>query len=426
MLSRKFGLLTAFGLWVFALGLLLGSATLVIAALPIGLYVMMGVFGSAPHLDVAVSRRLPEGQVYEGDEVRVSIEVVNQGPQVDLEVVEQLPSTVDLTTGTNHAFVTLQEGERHNLVYTFSPRLFGTYTLGPVKVRSTDRASARYEEKTVETRGFLRVYPEVRYLNRVELRHSHPRNWPGETITRRAGQGLEFYGIREAAPGEPVRRTNWKATARAGTLMVNQYMDEAGGDTLIILDARSVSDVGEPPETTTAYSVRAAATLSYRLLRDRNRLGLLAVGPSLVRVPLGSGRRHFDKIMIGLVSTRAVGIDEWAFDLVPYYLSFFYSRMVQILLISPVIDNAPTYLVAELARRGYDVLVVSPSPVELDVVRSGDGRSVNLAKKLATIERNSRLSLMKSRAQVIDWNPSYPLADSLEKLKGTWRTRRRF
>jgi len=424
LLSRKFGLLTAFGLWVFTLGLLLGSVTLVIAALPIGLYVMMGVFGPAPHLNVTVKRRIPEGQVYEGDEVRVSIEVANRGPQVDLEVVEQLPSTVDLTTGTNHPFVTLKAGEKHNLVYTFSPRLFGTYAFGPVKVRSMDRASARYEETTIQTYDFLRVYPEVRYLNRVALRHSHPRNWPGETITRRAGQGLEFYGIREAAPGEPVRRTNWKATARAGTLMVNQYMDEAGGDTLIILDARSISDVGEPPETTNAYSVRAAATLSYRLLRDRNRLGLLAVGSSLVRVPLGSGRRHFDKIMIGLVSIGAGGTDEWAFDLVPYYLSLFYSRMVQVLLISPVIDRAPAYLVAELARRGYDVLVVSPSPVELDVVRGEDARSVDLAKKLATIERNGRLSFMKSHALVVDWNPSNPLADSLEKLRGTWRTRR--
>jgi uncharacterized protein (DUF58 family) len=335
-----------------------------------------------------------------------------------------LPSTVGLSTGTNHAFMTLKEREKHTLVYTFSPRLFGTYVLGPIKVRSMDRASARYEETTIPTRSFLRVYPEVRYLNRVEIRHSRPRNWPGETITRRAGQGLEFYGVREATPGEPVRRANWRATARAGTLMVNQYMDEAGGDTLIVLDSRAVSDVGEPPETTTAYSVRAAATLSYRLLRDRNRVGLLAVGSTMVRVPLGSGRRQFDKIMIGLITTGTGGTYEWAFDLVPYYFSYFFSRMVQVLLISPVMDSAPVHMVAELARRGYDVLVISPSPVELDVVRRGDARTVSLAKSLAMIERSSKLSFMRSHAQVLDWNPSTPLADALEKLKGTWRVRR--
>jgi uncharacterized protein (DUF58 family) len=268
------------------------------------------------------------------------------------------------------------------------------------------------------------VYPEVKYLNRIELRHTRPRNWPGETVVRRAGQGLEFYGIREHTPGEPVRRTNWKASARAGTLMVNQYMDEAGGETLIVLDAREISRVGRSPETTTAYSTKAAATLSYRLLRDRNRVGLLAVGKALVRVPLGSGKRHFEKIMIGLISRGAAGADEWALDYVPHYISLFFSRMVQILLVSPLVDAAPVGLVAELTRRGYDVLVVSPSPVELDPAARGESRTVKIARELASLERNRKLSLLKSHSQVVDWDPSTPLGDALERTKGTWRTRR--
>jgi uncharacterized protein (DUF58 family) len=395
-----------------------------VAALPIGLYVALSMFGAPPHLRVSVNRILPEGQIYEGDDVRVALDVVNKGPPVNLEVAEQLPPSVEIGSGTNHAFMTLGEGETRRVVYTFIPRLFGTYVLGPIRVRSTDRSWARYEETTLGRRAFLRVYPKVKYLNRVELRQSHPRNWPGETITRRAGQGLEFYGIRERTPGESIRRTNWKATARAGTLMVNQYMDEAGGETLIILDLRSLTEVGIPPETTTTYSVRAAAALSYRLLRDRNRVGLLAVGPSLVKVPLGSGKRHFEKLMIGLISIGTGGMAEWTLDLVPYYVTYFFSRMVQILLISPLMDYAPVSLVAELARRGYDVLVVSPSPLELDVARAGVSRSNTLAKELAMIERRQKLSYMRSRAQVIDWNPSLPLGDVLERSKGNWRTRR--
>lgn len=417
-------MMAAFGIWIFALGLLLGSVTLVLASLPICLYVTFSLFGQGPHVMVTVRRTLPEVQIYEGDEVKVSLEVVNGGPQVDVEVAEQLPSAVELASGTNHAFMTLKEGERQTITYSFSPKLFGTYSLGPIKVRATDRSSARYEEKTEGRRDFLRVYPEVRYLNRIELRHTHPRNWPGETVTRRSGQGLEFYGIRERTPGEPVRRTNWKATARTGTLMVNQFMDEAGGETLVVLDAREISRVGKSPETTTAYSARAAATLSYRLLRDRNRVGLLAVGKSLVRVPLGSGKRHFEKIMIGLISAGTGGTDEWALDLVPHYISLFFSRMVQILLVSSVVDDAPVGLVAELGRRGYDVLVVSPSPVELDVAGKGETRTAIMARELASIERNRKLSSMKSAAQVVDWNPSAPLADALERMRPTWRVRR--
>jgi len=412
----------AFALWVFVLGLALGSPALILAAVPVAMYLTFIMVGPRPHLDVSVSRITPEGQVYEREGATISLKVRNDGPRVDLEVADEVPSGIEVTGGSSHVFAVLEQGETRTFPYTFSSRQFGVFTFGPIRVRSSDRSTSQYEEKSIEIFAKVRVYPEVKYLSRIELRHPHPRNWPGETQTRSAGQGLEFYAIREHAPGESVRRVNWKASARSGRLMLNQYVNEAGGESVVILDSRASSMVGTPPDTALAYSVRAAAALSYRLLRDRNRVGLLNAGKHFVRVPPGFGRRQFEKILAGLASTE-VGEEDWSFDLVSYHVSLF-SRMVQVILVSPLVDWTPAYLASDLARRGHGVLVVSPSPVEIDEPKEGDKQTLRLAREIAALDRQQKLSLLRKHARVVDWNPRRPLEEALEGLKESWRVRR--
>jgi uncharacterized protein (DUF58 family) len=416
-------LFVAFALWTFVLGVVLGSAVLVIATVPVAMYLVFVMLGSQPHLDVSLRRILPEGQTYEGERVAIRLTVKNDGPRIDLEIADEVPPGIDVAAGSSHVFAVLDRGESRDFAYTLLPRVFGTYTFGPIRLRASDRATSRYEAKTLQSFSFLRVYPEVRYLSRIELRHTRPRNWPGETPIRRAGQGTEFYGIREYIPGDSLRRVNWKAFARSGHLMLNQYMNEAGGETVVVLDFRSSSMVGTPPDTTLAYSVRAAAALSYRLLRDRNRVGLLGVGRRLNKVPPGFGRRQFERILVGLITTEASD-DDWSIDLFPYYISLYYSRMVQVVLVSPLVDYRPIYLVLEMARKGYDVLVVSPSPVELEEPREGEPQTLKLAKELAVMDRNQRLASLRKHARVVDWNPRLPLEDAMEELRESWRVRR--
>ncbi|MDG6983081.1 MAG: DUF58 domain-containing protein [Nitrososphaerota archaeon] len=424
MLTRKAGLIAAFGLWTFVLGLALGSPTVLLASVPVVLYLAVMLLGSRPHIGVTVTRTMPPTQTHEGDEAKVLLRVRNDGPSVDLELVDELPPGIAVSGGSNHIFARLSNGESRDFTYAFSPQLFGAYTFGPIRLRASDRASMRYEEKVEKLTGTLRVYPRVDYIKGVSLSYRRPRSWPGETTSRRAGQGLEFYGIREHLSGDPLRRVNWKASGRTGRLMLNQFMNETGGETVIVLDLRSTSRVGTPPDTVAAHSVRAAATLSYRLLRDRNRVGLMGIGKYLTRVPPGFGRRQFEKILAGLVSSE-VSDEDWGLDMVPYYIALYYSRMVQLVLVTPLADRRPLYLTVNLARKGYDVIVVSPSVVGLDQPRGHDPRTVRLAKELAEIDRDQKIASLRKYARVVDWNPTLPLGDALEGLREDWRARRR-
>ena len=423
MLTRKVGLMASFAVWLLALGLLLANSVLVLAAVPVALYVALTVLDPRPHVDFEITRTLPPGQVYEKDQVVVTISVRNRGPRASLEIVDGLPPAVQVSKGSNHLFASLAEGESREFAYSLIPGLFGNYTFGPLQARATTRFATKSEERTFESYNTLRVYPEIKYLRRVDLRHSRPRNWPGETPTRHPGQGLEFYGIREYSPGDSVKRINWLASARTGQMMLNQYMNESGGETVVVLDYRSSSMVGTPPDMVGAHSVRGAAALCYRLLRDRNRVGLVGVGRRMVKVPPAFGRRQFEKILAALI-TMEPSRDDLSIDIVPYYLALFYSRMVQVVLVSPMSDREPFYLVSTLARRGYDLLVVSPSPVDLDDPPRGDERTVRLARELALMDRSHRLGALQKYARVVDWDPRLPLGDALEGLKEKWMVRR--
>lgn len=424
LLSRKTGFIAAFALWTFALGVLLANVELLAATIPVAIYLAIVALDPAPGLDVTVTRVMPSGQTYEGEDVTVLLRVENMGATVRLEGDDALPAPVEVSRGSSHVFATLGPGESREFAYTLRPRLFGAYRLGPIRVRAANRTSTLYDERVLESYSDLRVYPAVRYMSRVEVRHIRPRNWPGEAPTRWAGQGLEFYGIKEYTQGDPPRRLNWKASARSSRLMLNQYMNESGGEIVVVVDFRSSSTaIGTQPDTVGAHAVRAAATLSYRLLRDRNRVGLVGVGRRLVRVQPAFGRRQFDRILAALIS-MAPSIDDQSLEVVPYYLSLHYSRMIQVVLVSPLNDPAPSYLVSNLARRGYGVLVVSPSPVGVDVPRHGDEETRRLAKELALLDRTRKISSLQRHAMVVDWNPRFPLEDALEALKERWMARR--
>jgi hypothetical protein len=98
--------------------------------------------------------------------------------------------------------------------------------------------------------------------------------------------------------------------------------------------------------------------------------------------------------------------------------------MVQIVLVSPLLDYIPFRMVSELGRRGYDTLVISPSPIELDVPKVKDARLLTLAREMARLDRDQKLASMRRHTRVVDWNTQLPLGEALEALKEPWRVRR--
>ena len=96
-------------------------------------------------------------------------------------------------------------------------------------------------------------------------RPAHTQAATGSQVARAARRGPR---VRRHAPfvaGDLVSSVNWRATARRGTLVVNERHPERNADVVIFLD--SFAEAREADEGTLEHAVRAAATLASRLPR---------------------------------------------------------------------------------------------------------------------------------------------------------------
>jgi uncharacterized protein (DUF58 family) len=66
----------------------------------------------------------------------------------------------------------------------------------------------------------------------------------GARARRVAGAGAELHQLRTYVSGDPLARVDWKATARAGTLITREYSDDQHLDVLVAIDAGRFSRVG--------------------------------------------------------------------------------------------------------------------------------------------------------------------------------------
>ena len=92
------------------------------------------------------------------------------------------------------------------------------------------------------------------------------------TLVEAMQQGRKF-GTRIVlcALSDRVRSINWRATARRGSLVVNERHPERNADVVIFLD--SLAEARAAAEGTLEQAVRTAATLATRFLERRDRVG---------------------------------------------------------------------------------------------------------------------------------------------------------
>jgi uncharacterized protein (DUF58 family) len=63
----------------------------------------------------------------------------------------------------------------------------------------------------------------------------------GARARRVAGAGAELHQLRDYAPGDPLARIDWKATARTGALVTREYSEDQHLDVLVAIDAGRLS-----------------------------------------------------------------------------------------------------------------------------------------------------------------------------------------
>jgi uncharacterized protein (DUF58 family) len=94
-----------------------------------------------------------------------------------------------------------------------------------------------------------------------------------------------------------------------------------------------------------------------------------------------------------------------------------------VIAISPLLDPRFEKALVDLAARGFDLVVLSPSPIPLVRRAVHASPSADLACRLWTLERRARTDLLhRLGITIVDWDPAEPLEAALGALT---RARRR-
>ena len=259
------------------------------------------------------------------------------------------------------------------------------------------------------------VAPFMESVARTQLGPRRTRPWFGHVASRQIGTGSEFWGIREYIPGDDVRRINWKSSARLDRLFSNEYEGERSGDVVILLDARRESAIGTTAENTVEYGVRAALGVAEYVLASKNRVGLIVQREVLDWVPPAFGRKQLYRILDHLIHVRVGG--EWPFPYVTWVLTRYFPRDALVVLISPLTDRASLDAVTDLVAHGYDVAILSPSPLEVEKRFLRPSTAESVAYRVLVMERQNLVAQLRRIAQVVDWDPQTPLALPLRRLR---------
>src|SRR5213078_3115922 len=254
--------LTALGLLA---SLIFARPELALIAVPFAVLLAVGL-AYARQPDVRVHVELDRERVLELD-ARDSV--------ARLELLVEVPRGLELVGGRNPVALRLEVGEERVLELRFRCARWGAYRLGDVHLRMRDAAGLLAWEQTLDRAETLRVYPRPEQLREL-VAPRETQLFTGNRVSRQKGEGLEFADLRPFAPGDRIRRINWRASARRGDLWVNEFHAERNADVILFLD--SFADARRGGTGTLDQAIRAAASLSERYLVDKDRVGLVNFG----------------------------------------------------------------------------------------------------------------------------------------------------
>ena len=395
-----------YALFLWGLGTLNGA--LLALAVPLIVWLGAALLWGIPKPHLRISRSLSTSRAPKGTPVSVKLSVANEGPLVEEILIEDmLPHGIELVAGESRALASLGPGEVVDLEYTVAGKQRGVFVFRGIEVTTSDHLGIFRRRTTLPAPTQLTVAPETLKLRRLAIRPLRTRATAGPIPARQGGSGVDFFGIREYQPGDPLRWINWRVSARhRHRLFTNEFEQERVADVGLILDARGRSDVRGPEGTLFEHAVAATASLASSFLNDGNRVGLLVYGGFLDWTFPGYGKLQRKRIMEALA--RAETGESMVFESFDYLPTRFFPAKSQIVLVSPLCAGDPSMLI-RLRARGYQVLVVSPDPVSFEARTLSAQPDVELAARIARLERALLLrKLRRAGIQVVDWQVERP------------------
>jgi uncharacterized protein (DUF58 family) len=398
--------LSGFGL---VAALVLGRPEIVALTAPFLLAVGAGLALSAsPRFTAEIAA---DERAVEGDEIDIRITLVASTPVDRLDIFVRLPPGLELAAGKQAQSLRLARGERRELELTARAERWGAHQLGPVYLRARDPFGLLVAEGMLSRTPEIRVYPREDTLRRI-LQPRETQVFSGSEVARHKGEGIEFADMRPWAPGDPLKRVNWRATARRGDVWVNESHPERNTDVILFVD--SFAEARGEDAGTLDLAVRATAALAHSYIGRRDRVGLISFGGILRWLEPGMGTVQLYRIVDALLDTQIILSYYWTgIDVIPQRTLPPSSLVIAL---SPLLDGRSVDALLDLRARGHDLCVLDVSPVPF--TRRPDSGVDAIAYDIWILRRDAlRHRLQRSGVAVAEWREGTPLQAAVEEVR---------
>lgn len=253
----------------------------VLAVLPWILLIAVIIFLCADYLLLFLSsgrltgeRRLP-ARFSNGDENHVSITLENHYPfKTSLFVIDETP--FQFQNRDIHFAKVLAPGKSGTIAYSLRPVKRGEYQFGKVLAYAATPFRLLQRRFTVARDEMVKVYPSFLQLRKYQLMAETSR-WSEAGIKKRRqlGHSMEFEQIKDYVSGDDYRTINWRATARTGRLMVNNFTEEKSQQVYCVLDKGRTMKMPFEGLSLLDYAINASLVLANVALNKQDKAGLI-------------------------------------------------------------------------------------------------------------------------------------------------------
>ncbi|MGB1038020.1 MAG: DUF58 domain-containing protein, partial [Bacteroidia bacterium] len=192
--------------------------------------------------------------------------------------------------------------------YTLRPTKRGEYDFGDIVIMARSPLQLVTRRYVATASKKVSVYPSYIHLNRYSFKNFRQyTNEVGVKKTRRIGHSTEFEHIKGYVKGDDIRYINWKASAKRGDLMVNQYMDERAQQIYCAIDTGRAMQMPFEGLTLLDYSINSTLAMSHIIVKNKDRAGVLYFNKEVEKIlPADKAIGQLPKILKFLYNLKTV------------------------------------------------------------------------------------------------------------------------
>ncbi|HAT21255.1 MAG: DUF58 domain-containing protein [Dehalococcoidia bacterium] len=355
--------------------------------------------------NVEYIRVIPQKRVFIGDTVPFSVELHNKKPipLPRIDTVDDIPSALnlngpDIRPSSSLDAVSMMHSasvsayQKIAWKYSVQAKRRGFHRLGSVNISGGDIFGLFDSKKTISTRDYILVYPQILNLPDLGIPESRPL---GEKIT-----GLNIYrdiswnrGIRTYEKGDPLNTVDWKYTAKKSELMVKTFESTSKSDVILAVSVETSSKVWEGYSAVNLERVVAAsASIASYCSEEGFNLGFFSNGTPVLsdlpmRIPASQSEDQLRLILETLATIGPISSGPMSENLNKWYKNFPFGSTVVV--VTSFITDQLLDSLRNIAKFGCGVILINVA----------DEPSYSTADYILKYELGAHFSRMESKGE---------------------------